>query len=132
MAGFVSRNESSDRLLGQVCFCTRQSNNQPGGTLFRPSLVRLETYDPGCTSILGQGLFLELYDSLGHEVFRQGLLNLHTMSMGHMPGEYFQGECAGIDGGLCYFSAAFLSDMTPEQRAIAQEIIARRYYGTSP
>ena len=89
-------------------------------------------YNSACYYILGQGLFLELYYSLGHEAFRQGFRNVHLMSIVNVLAEDRKEECADNDAGLCYFRTAFLSDLTPEQKAIANEIITRRYHGTSP
>ena len=77
-------------------------------------------------------MFLELYDSLGDSAFRQGLRNLYLMSAEDVAAWYRSGECGRIDAGLCHLTAAFSTGMTPEQRAIADEIITRRYFGTSP
>ena len=101
-------------------------------------LVRVEEvdseviYGSACNYTLGRGMFLELYDSLGNTAFRQGFRNLYLMSAGEVPAWFRQDECAGRDAGLCYLEAAFFSDMTPEQTAIADEIITRRYYSRSP
>ena len=100
-------------------------------------LVRVEAdpdviFSSACNHILGRGMFLELYDSLGDAAFRQGLRNLYLMSAEDVAAWYLPGECGGIDAGLCHLTAAFSTGMTPEQRAIADEIITRRYFGTSP
>ena len=77
-------------------------------------------------------MFLELYDGLGDTAFRQGLRNLYLMSAEDVAAWYRPGECGGIDAALCHLKEAFFTGMTPEQRAIADEIITRRYFGASP
>ena len=100
-------------------------------------LVRVEAdpdviFSSACNHTLGRGMFLELYDGLGDAAFRQGLRNLYLMSTEDVAAWYGQGTCGGIDAGLCHLTAAFSTGMTPEHRAIANEIITRRYFGTSP
>ena len=100
-------------------------------------LVRVEAdpdviFSSACNHTLGRGMFLELYDGLGDAAFRQGLRNLYLMSTEDVAAWYGQSTCGGIDAGLCHLSAAFYTGMTPEHRAIANEIITRRYFGTSP
>ena len=82
-----------------------------------------------CNYTLGKGMFLELYDRLGDAVFRQGFRNLHLAATGQEGVEDGQDTCTGDDAALCYFKAAFLSGMAPEESAIAEEVIDRRYYG---
>ena len=76
-------------------------------------LVRVEVdsnviYSSACNYILGRGMFLELYDSLGDSAFRQGFRNLHLMSAGEVPAWFRQDECAGRDAGLCYLKATLI------------------------
>ncbi len=97
-------------------------------------LVELELdpdviYQSACNYRLGEGLFLELYDRLGDTAFRQGFRNLHLVGTGQEGVEDAQDECTGDDAAVCYFKAVFLSGMAPEQSAVAEEIIDRRYYG---
>ena len=77
-------------------------------------------------------MFLQLYDRMEESAFRHGLSNLYLMSTEDVAAWYGQSTCGGIDAGLCHLSAAFLTGMAPEHRAIANEIITRRYFGTSP
>ena len=84
-------------------------------------------YPSGCNYALGEGMFLELYRRLGEEAFRRGFANLYLLSRDD-PRPY---ECIGIDNGLCYMKAAFVTDANPSDAAIAEEIIDRRYYGAS-
>ena len=100
-------------------------------------LIRAEAdpdvvFSSGCNHILGRGMFLALYDSMEDSAFRQGLRNLHLMSAEDVAAWYLPGVCAGIDAGFCHLTAAFSTGVPPEQRAIAGEVIARRYFGTSP
>ena len=41
-------------------------------------------------------------------------------------------KCTDPGRGVCYLKAAFVDGMAPEKAAIAEEIINRRCYGTSP
>ena len=74
-------------------------------------------------------MFLELYDRLEDAAFRQGFRNLHLAGTEQEEVEDAQVRCIGDDAALCYFKAAFLPGMAPEQSAVAEEIIDRRYYG---
>ena len=99
-------------------------------------LVRVEAdpdviFSSACNHTLGRAMFLELYSSLGDTAFRQGLRNLYLMSAEDVAAWYGPGECGGIDAGVCHLKAAFLSDMTPQQSAVVDEIITRRYFGAS-
>ena len=86
-------------------------------------------FNSGCFHTLGEVLFLELYHRLGLEAFQEGFLNLHLVSTTDVLAQYYTEKCMDNDVGLCYFRQTFLSDMTPEQMFIANEIITRRYYG---
>ena len=88
-------------------------------------------YRSSCNYVLGEGMFLELYNSLGDAAFRQGFSNLHLAGLEDTALRFPQGACAAIDAALCYFKVAFLSGLTPQQTAIAERIIDRRYYGAS-
>ena len=95
-------------------------------------LVRLE-YEMkddfySCNYTLGEGMFLDLYRSLGDRAFRQGFANLYLQ----LQDETLRDECAGIDRSACHIKAAFVTGTTPENAAIAEAVITRRYYGASP
>ena len=92
-----------------------------------------EIYSSGCDYILGRGMFLDLYRNLGDEAFREGFGNLYLAMWNDLAvwGEEKLDECTGIDKGLCYLREAFVADAPPEQAAIADAIITRRYYGSS-
>ncbi len=81
----------------------------------------------GCNYTLGEGMFVDLYSNLGEETFRGGFTNLNLRIWGFVPSE----GCIGIDKGVCYLKAAFVDSAVPDDAAVAEEIINRRYYGTS-
>ena len=84
-------------------------------------------YD-GCNYSMGRSMFFDLYNNLGEEAFRQGFRSLNMHIHGLMPGE----GCIGIDEGVCYLKAAFVDGLAPDKATVAEEIINRRYFGTSP
>ena len=83
-------------------------------------------YD-GCNYSMGRGMFFDLYNNLGEEAFRRGFMNLYLRIFGFVPSE----GCIGVDEGVCYLKAAFVDSAVPEDAAVAEEIINRRYHGTS-
>ena len=94
-------------------------------------LVRLphETEETSiCNYTLGEGMFLDLYLSLGDEAFLQGFANLYLQ----LRDGTLTDECTGIDLSACHTKAAFVTGATPENAAIAEAVITRRYYGASP
>ncbi len=80
-----------------------------------------------CAYSLGRGMFVDLYNNLGKESFRRGFSDLYLRIWGFVPTE----GCIGFDEGVCHLKAAFVDRATPENAAVAEEIINRRYYGTS-
>ena len=85
-------------------------------------------YRSGCSYFLGRGLFLDLYEALGEEAFRQGFGRLYLT----MRGKEHDGECTGLERGVCYVRAAFVTDALPESAALAEPVIVRWYYGSPP
>lgn len=85
-----------------------------------------QRYDQ-CNYTLGEALFSELRTSLGEEAFRQSFSDLYTI----IRKQVIREECRGVDRGACYLKAAFVEGLPPDKAAIAEEIINRRYYGTS-
>ncbi len=70
----------------------------------------------GCYRSFGSILFTELHQSLDEAAFRRGFRNLYLA----LRDETYESVCAGehrTDGA------------TPEQLAVIDEIVARRYYG---
>ena len=90
-----------------------------------PTVTRDKIYGSGCPYSLGQGLFLELYQELGRETFRQGFRRLYLKldSREHI-------ACTGLEEGVCYVKAAFVNDAAPGAVTIAEPIIDRWYYGS--
>ena len=86
-------------------------------------------YASACSYVLGESMFLELYRSLGDAAFRKGFSNLYLISTEQEGADDPRGECTGDAADLCYFKAAFLPVLTPEQAATAERIIDRRYFG---
>ena len=93
---------------------------------FVRALSRDFRYDP-CSYTLGKAMFVDLYNNLGEEAFRRGFMNLNLRIFGFVPSE----GCIGIDKGVCQLKAAFVDRAAPEDAAVAEKIINRRYYGTS-
>ena len=89
-----------------------------------PAVPRNNVYGSGCPYSLGQGLFLELYQELGRETFRQGFRRLYLKLDGRE-----HGECTGLERGICYVKAAFVDAAEPGPAAIAESIIDRWYNG---
>ena len=83
-----------------------------------------------CKSDLGEGMFLDLYRSLGEADFQKGFSNLHWVSTEPGPGEGLRRDCTGEDAVLCYLKGAFLSPLSPALAATAETVIDRRYYCT--
>ena len=121
----AARSRAGDPLPEPVDSCSLAEN--------LAELVRLPhdmeevVYGSGCNYALGEGMFLDLHRGLGDEAFRRGFANLYLL----LRDDALRDECAGVDRGACYLKAAFLADATPRNAAIAEEIINRRYYGTS-
>ena len=84
-----------------------------------------EIFGSGCPYHLGRGLFRELYERLGDEPARRGFGRLYLA----LRDDSYDDVCDGDDRNGCYVQKAFLEGATPEQAAIVDDIIARRYYG---
>ena len=93
-------------------------------------VTQADLYSAGCNYILGEGMFLDLYRSLGDQAFRQAFRNMHLLSRDE--DRTLKQKCTGVERGLCYITAAFVTGATRENAAIAEEIINRRYYGPAP
>ena len=83
-------------------------------------------YWSGCAYTLGRGLFIDLYDNLGDEAFRQGFRKLYIT----MRDEVYDEKCLGVERGICFVSEAFVVNASTESAAIAEPIIDLWYYGT--
>ena len=78
-----------------------------------------------CSYGLGRELFLDLYDSLGDQVFREGFGRLYVALRN---GKY-DNRCSGLERGVCYVRMSFVDEASQESGAIADEVIDRHYYG---
>ena len=81
--------------------------------------------ESGCNYTLGYGIFSELHRSLGEADFRRGFGNLYLA----LRDETHESVCEGEHRSGCYLREAFADGATPEQLAVIDEIVARRYYG---
>ena len=79
----------------------------------------------GCEYSLGRGIFRELYIRLGDAAFRRGFGNLYLS----LRDETYESICQGERHFGCYLREAFAGGVTPEQRAVIDDVVARRYYG---
>ena len=80
-----------------------------------------------CYYSLGERLFLDLYDSLHEDTFRQGLRDLHLKSVR----EDATDRCEGTDLGVCHLEAAFKADASVQVAATVDEAV-ERWYGEVP
>ena len=85
-------------------------------------------YRSGCSYALGRGLFLDLYETLGDEAFREGFRRLYLT----MRSTERDDQCTGLERGVCYVRVAFVTDGLPESAALAEPVIAHWYYGPTP
>ena len=91
------------------------------------SRVDLSASGKKCYYSFGERLFLDLYNSLGEETFRQGFRNLYLKSQS----EDYSDDCEGTDVGICHLVAAFKADASEADAAKVDEIVAR-WYGPLP
>ena len=80
-----------------------------------------------CNYSLGEQIFLDLYNSLGEETFRQGFRNLYLKSQA----EDYSDDCEGTDLGICHLVAAFKAGVSEADGAKVDEA-AERWYGPLP
>ena len=82
-------------------------------------------YASGCAYSLGRGIFRELYNRLGDADFRRGFRNLYLA----LRDESYESVCVDEYSAGCYLREAFADGATPEQIAVIDDIVSRRYYG---
>ena len=85
----------------------------------------VQVFESGCYRALGSLLFAELRQSLGDAAFRRGFGNLYLS----LRDETYESICRGEYRSGCYLREAFADGATPEQIAIIDDVVARRYYG---
>ena len=79
----------------------------------------------GCDYFLGRGIFRELYNELGDEAFRRGFGRFYLAVRHDSHGN----TCTEDDRYACYLRESFTEGATPEQVAIVEDVLKRRYYG---
>ena len=130
--------EGASEVLGSISEYARDET--PIGVTNRPcaavkTIGELEAMDPdalgtrgfNCNYSLGEQIFLDLYNSLGEETFRQGFRALYLKSQA----EDYSDSCEGTELGICHLAAAFKADVSDAQAATVDEIVAR-WYGPLP
>ena len=80
-----------------------------------------------CNYSLGERLFVDLYDTLGEEVFRPGFRSLWLKSQA----EDYSDACVGTDLTICHVEAAFKEGVSEDVAAKVDEVI-NRWYGPRP
>ena len=70
-------------------------------------------------------MFLDLYQELGRETFRQRFASLYTK----LSTREHDNVCTGLGRSLCYVRAAFVNDAAGEATAVAEKVINDWYYG---
>ena len=80
-----------------------------------------------CFYSLGESLYMDLYNTLGTESFRQGFRNLYRKSLVDDPAD----DCQGTDLDICHLSAAFKTE-APDDVADQVDEIVERWYGPVP
>ena len=130
-------NEGAADLLGSISENARVET--PVGSTRNPcasakTISQLEDLDAEkgsnagkCYYSLGERFFLDLYDTLGEETFRQGFRNLYLKSLRDDATD----DCEGTDLGICHLVAAFKADVSDEVATTVDEIVGR-WYGAAP
>ena len=110
-----------------------EANIQP--CAYAANIAELEPLEtkPGddafiCNYSLGERFFLDLYHTLGRELFQQGFRGLYLKSLQ----DYLTDDCEGTDLAICHVEAAFKAGASDDVVAEVDEIIDRWYYGTEP
>lgn len=88
-------------------------------------LGRERVFESGCYRAMGSLLFAELHQSLGDAPFRRGFRNLYLA----LRDKTYESACADEYRTGCYLREAFADGATPEQIAVIDDIVGRRYYG---
>ena len=98
------------------------------GCLHAKTLAESESIGPNpCDYYLGAKLFLDLYNTLGEDTFRQRFRDLYLKRLHDDPAD----DCDGIDLNICHVAAAFKSGASDDVAAKVDEVIAR-WYGPLP
>ena len=81
-----------------------------------------------CNYVLGSKMFADLYHRLGYEAFQERFKNLYLKMRSDE--QSVDHQCTGIERGLCFVKAAFVSDAPPSIAVASEPIIDRWYYGS--
>ena len=81
------------------------------------------TEGDSCNYPLGEAIFLDLYHSLGEEVFVHGLRRLYTKELGDDPTD----GCEGTQLRICHVMAAFKDGASKTVASMVDEVVMRRY-----
>ena len=81
------------------------------------------TEGSSCNYPLGEAIFLDLYHSLGEEVFAHGLRRLYAKELGDDPTD----DCEGTELGICHVVAAFKDGASENVPSMVDEVVMRRY-----
>ena len=81
------------------------------------------TEGDSCNYPLGEAIFLDLYHSLGEEVFAHGLRRLYAKELGDDPTD----GCEGTQLRICHVMAAFKDGASKNVASMVDEVVMRRY-----
>jgi len=123
----ISENSPFREFRNYVCSVTDNitTDNIAAIEQLEHELGRDQIIASGCYRSFGSILFTELHQSLDEAAFRRGFRNLYLA----LRDETYESVCAGEHRTGCYLREAFADGATPEQLAVIDEIVARRYYG---
>ena len=91
-------------------------------------LTKETVYWSICNYVWGSKLFADLYEKLGREAFQERFRNLYLKMRDASDGA--DTECTGIERGVCFLKATFVSEAPPSIAVVAEPIIDRWYYGS--
>ena len=74
-----------------------------------------------CNYYLGERFFLDLYHTLGEDIFRRGFRNLYLKRSD--PGD----GCQNTEPDICHMLKAFKADVSEEISALVDDVVARLY-----
>ena len=81
------------------------------------------TEGSSCNYPLGEAIFLDLYHSLGEEVFAHGLRRLYLKDLHDDPTD----GCEGTQLRICHLISAFKTNVSEDVAAKVDEVVSRRY-----
>ena len=125
--GYISENDRIGSAVAATYF-----DKTPTPCIDVTTLAQQEVLDsvPGtdqfiCNYYLGERFFIDLYDALGEDTFRQGFSSLYLKRLQDDPTD----DCEGIGLGICHVEAAFKTGASGDVADKVDEVIDRWYYG---